>query len=353
MAKKSKNKFNHNSEKNAQKQCKKEKKLDNLNQIKKDFPAKNTNVNNKSNNVREKVDIFETISQKLALLSSKPKVWLKTQAKILDDAFKSQLIPQIKTIAKVIEGKISIFNKIKPNFKLIESTSTLEKISESNKIENSSIQYIPESSPPLPKLMTLNVTPTAQLAGIINNLLQKYYEESAIYKSKMKKEKKNHNFKNMNYHIHKIYEILDKQNAKIIETLENRTRESYHKLAKESIYWCSTIKCDTTQKTRIPKAQVLETTVEHQGPVIENNFTITYETEQTSGRSTILQLLEDTNVEIETMNTHPTPETPKLIAKNGNRQKRLIETTPKEEETSNGIVVEEGLDSEDSFDMSR
>ena len=72
MAKKRKNKFNHNSVKNAQKQCKKEKKLDNLNQIKKDLPATNTNVNNKANNVREKIDILETITQKIALLSSKP-----------------------------------------------------------------------------------------------------------------------------------------------------------------------------------------------------------------------------------------------------------------------------------------
>jgi len=179
MAKKRKNKFNHNSAKNAQKQCKKEKKLDNLNQIIKDFPATNTNVNSKANNVREKVDILKTISQKIALLSSKPKVWLKTQAKILDDAFKFQLIPQIKTIAKVIDGKISFFNTIKRNFKLIESTSTSERIPETNKIENSSIQHFPQPSPPLPKLMTLNVTPTAQLEGIINNLLQKYYEESA------------------------------------------------------------------------------------------------------------------------------------------------------------------------------
>ena len=87
--------------------------------------------------------------------------------------------------------------------------------------------------------------------------------------------------------------------------------------------------------------------------MLEKNFTITFETELTSGRSTILQFLEDTNEEIKNMTTQPLSETPKPIAKNGNWQKRLIGTTPKEWETSNGIVVEEGLDSEDSFDMSR
>jgi hypothetical protein len=212
MAKKRKNKFNHNSVKNAQKQCKKEKKLDNINQIKKDFPATNTNVNNKTNNVREKVDILETITQKIAFLGTKPKAWLKTQAKILDDAFKSQLMPQIKTIAKAIDGKISIFNKIKHNFKSFRSTSTLEIVSESNKIENSSIQHVSQSSPPLPKLMDLNVTPSAQLERVINNLLQKYYEENAP-KNKMKSSIGNKYFTTSTPDISAIFDIQIPNNS--------------------------------------------------------------------------------------------------------------------------------------------
>jgi hypothetical protein len=245
MAKKRKNKFNHNSVKNAQKQCKKEKKLDNINQIKKDFPATNTNVNNKANNGREKVDLLETITQKIAFLGTKPKAWLKTQAKILNDAFRSQLMPQIKTIAKAIDGKISIFNKIKHNFKSIRITSTLEIISESNKIENSSIQHISQSSPPLPKLMALNVTPSAQLERVINNLLQSYYEENAP-KNKIKPKIGNKHFTTSTPDISAIFDIQipnksnnskNKKGAQRVATdLNNSEKNNFNPQENTSLY---------------------------------------------------------------------------------------------------------------------
>jgi hypothetical protein len=120
MAKKRKNKlnkFNHNTDKNAQKKLKKEKKLDSLNRIKKDIAEINTNADKKSNPVRETLDIFQTFTQKIALFALKQKAWIKTQTKTIDAALKSQLIPQIKTVAKVIDTKINVLKKIKHNFK--------------------------------------------------------------------------------------------------------------------------------------------------------------------------------------------------------------------------------------------
>ena len=76
MAKKRKNKLNklnHNTDKNAQKNLKKEKKLDSLNRINKDIAAINTNAEKKSNPVRETLDIFQTFTQKIAFLLSNKK----------------------------------------------------------------------------------------------------------------------------------------------------------------------------------------------------------------------------------------------------------------------------------------
>ena len=67
--------FNHNTE-NAQKNLNKEKKLDSLNQIKKDITAINANANKKSNPVRETLDIFQTFTQKIA------RFFLKQKAKL-------------------------------------------------------------------------------------------------------------------------------------------------------------------------------------------------------------------------------------------------------------------------------
>jgi hypothetical protein len=200
------NKFNHNTDKNAQKKLKKEKKLDSLNRIKKDISAINTNADKKSNPVRETFDIFQTFTQKIALFAFKQKAWIKTQTKTIDAALKSQLIPQIKTVAKVIDAKINILKKIKHNFKQNGITST-NSIAELNKdrFEISFIQPVSQSSPkvinnpkmvkkakiisdikydarpccPLPKLMSLYVKPTARLEKILNDHLQKLFEENA------------------------------------------------------------------------------------------------------------------------------------------------------------------------------
>ena len=200
------NKFNHNTDKSAQKNLKKEKKLDSLNRIKKDIAAINTNADKKSNPVRETLDIFQTFTQKIALFALKQKAWIKTQTKTIDAALKSQLIPQIKTVAKVIDAKINIVKKIKHNLKQNGITST-NSIAELNKdrFEISVIQPVSQSSPkvidnrkkftnakiisdikytvrpfcPLPKLMSLNVKPTAQLEKILNDLLQKLFEVKA------------------------------------------------------------------------------------------------------------------------------------------------------------------------------
>jgi hypothetical protein len=199
------NKFNHNTDKNAQNNLKKEKKLDSLNRIKKDIAA-NTNADKKSNPLRETLDIFQTFTQKIALFALKQKAWIKTQTKTIDAALKSQLIPQIKTVAKVIDAKINILKKIKHNFKQNGITST-NSIAELNKdrFEISFIQPVSQSSPkvidnlkiftnakiisdikysvrpfcPLPKLMSLNVKPTGQLEKILNDLLQKLFEVKA------------------------------------------------------------------------------------------------------------------------------------------------------------------------------
>ena len=209
MAKKRKNKlnkFNHNTDKNAQKNLKKEKKLDSLNRIKKDIAAINAIADEKSNPVRETLNIFQTFTQKIALFALKQKAWIKTQTKTIDAALKSQLIPQIKTVAKVIDAKINILKKIKHNFKQNGITST-NSIAELNKdrFEISFIQPVSQSSPkvidnrkiftkakiisdikyntrpfcPLPKLMSLNVKPTARLEKILNDLLQKLFEVKA------------------------------------------------------------------------------------------------------------------------------------------------------------------------------
>jgi hypothetical protein len=209
MAKKRKNKlnkFNHNTDKNAQKNLKKEKKFDHLNRIKKGIAAINTNADKKSNPIRETLDIFQTFTQKIALFALKQKAWIKTQTKTIDAAFKSQLIPQIKTVAKVIDAKINVLKKIKHNFKQNGITST-NSIAELNKdrFEMSFIQPVSQSSPkvidnlkiftnakivseikysvrpfcPLPKLMSLNVKPTARLEKTLNDLLQKLFEENA------------------------------------------------------------------------------------------------------------------------------------------------------------------------------
>ena len=114
MAKKRKNKlnkFNHNTDKNAQKNLKKENKLDSLNRIKKDIAAINTNADKKASPFRETLDIFQAFTQKISLFALKQKAWIKTQTKTIDAALKSQLIPQIKTVAKVIDAKI-ISNKM-------------------------------------------------------------------------------------------------------------------------------------------------------------------------------------------------------------------------------------------------
>jgi hypothetical protein len=210
MAKKRKNKLNklnHNTDKNAQKNLKKEKKLDSRNRINKDIAAINTNADKKSNPVRETLDIFQTFTQKIAFFALKQKAWIKTQTKTIDAALKSQLIPQIKNVAKVIDAKINILKKIKHNFKQNGITST-NSIAELNKdrFEISFIQPVSQSSPkvtdnrkiftnakiisdikyrpfrpfcPLLKLMSLNVKPTAQLEKILNDLLQKLFEVKA------------------------------------------------------------------------------------------------------------------------------------------------------------------------------
>jgi hypothetical protein len=113
----------------------------------------------------------------------------------------------MKTVAKVIDAKINSLKKIKHNFKQNGITSTLDSISELNKdrFEISFIQPVSQSSPkvidspkiltnakimseikysarpccPLPKLMSLNVKPTTRLEKILNNLLQKLFEENA------------------------------------------------------------------------------------------------------------------------------------------------------------------------------
>jgi hypothetical protein len=209
MAKKRKNKlnkFNHNTDKNAQKKLKKEKKLDSLNRIKKDIAAINAIADEKSKPVRETLNIFQTFTQKISLFALKQKAWIKTQTKTIDAALKSQLIPQIKTVAKVIDAKINIVKKIKHNFKQNGITST-NSIAELNKdrFEISFIQPVSQSSPkvidnrkiftkakiisdiknntrpfcPLPKLMSLNVKPTDRLEKILNELLQKLFEVKA------------------------------------------------------------------------------------------------------------------------------------------------------------------------------
>jgi hypothetical protein len=203
MAKKRKNKlnkFNHNTDKNDQKNLKKEKNLD---LIKKEFATIKTSADKKSNTVHKTIHIFQTFTQKISLFALKQKAWIKTRTKTIDAALKSQLIPIIKTVAKVIDAKINILK----NFKQNGITSTLDSISELNKdrFEISFIQPVSQSSPkvidsskiftnakiisgikysarpccPLPKLMSLNVKPTARLEKILNDLLQKLFEENA------------------------------------------------------------------------------------------------------------------------------------------------------------------------------
>jgi len=63
-----------------------------------------------------------------AFLALKPKAWINTQTKTLDAAFKSQLIPQIKTVAKITHAKIKTLQEIKHKFKQYEITSTVDSI---------------------------------------------------------------------------------------------------------------------------------------------------------------------------------------------------------------------------------
>jgi hypothetical protein len=202
MAKKRKNKlnkFNHNTDKNAQKKLKKEKKLDSLNRIKKDIAAINTDADKKANPFRETLDIFQAFTQKITLFALKQKAWIKTQTKTIDAALKSQLIPQIKTVAKVIDAKINNFkqngitstNSIAELYKDRFEISFIQPVSQSspkvidnlkictNAIITPDIKYSARPYCPLPKLMSLNVKPTARLEKILNDLLQKLFEENA------------------------------------------------------------------------------------------------------------------------------------------------------------------------------
>jgi hypothetical protein len=269
MAKKRKNKlnkFNHNTE-NAQKNLKKEIKLDSLNRIKKDIAAINANADKKSHLVRETLDIFQTFTQKIALFALKQKAWIKTQTKTIDAALKSQLIPQLKTVARVIDAKINNLKKIKHNFKQNEITSTLDSIAELNKdrFEISLIQPVSHSSPKvignlkiltnaktisdikynarpcslLPKLMSLNVQPTARLEKTLYYLLQKLFEENTrktIIKDDMYEkhqfETKNESFesfKSNSYSMADIQEIYDyalKETTKSIKERQTSNAKS-------------------------------------------------------------------------------------------------------------------------------
>jgi len=209
MGKKRKNKlknFNHNSKKIAQKPTINLEKVDNTTQIKKDISTHNKKTHNKAINVPQKVDIFGKITEKISLLALKPKMWLKSRTKMIDNALKPQLISQIKKVIKIVGDKIHNLKETKPNYKQNEKTNTSSLINEENNIrpQISYIQPLSQSSPkvqmnprkvkytnlitdtncnsrsrnPLPKLMSLNVQPSARLESVLNDLLERLYEES-------------------------------------------------------------------------------------------------------------------------------------------------------------------------------
>ena len=75
------NKFNHNSQKNAQKPSKKTKKVDRSTRIKIDHSTKISKTNTEASTLTQKTDLFDAITQKISLFALKPKTWLKSQTK--------------------------------------------------------------------------------------------------------------------------------------------------------------------------------------------------------------------------------------------------------------------------------
>jgi hypothetical protein len=206
MGKNRLNNFDNNFKEIAQKPTQISKKLDNTTQIKKDISAINKKTHNQVIAVPKKVDLFERITQKISLLALKPKLWLKSQTKMIDDTLKPQLISQIKKVIKAVVDKINNLKETKPNFKQNERTNTLSLVNEANNrnLHISYIQPLSQSSPkvqisprkathtnlitdtngtlksghPLPKLMSLNVQPSPRLENVLNDLLERLYVES-------------------------------------------------------------------------------------------------------------------------------------------------------------------------------
>ncbi len=109
---------------------------------------------------------------------------------------------------------------------------------------------------------------------------------------KMKRKNKNYNFKNINYHVNKIYEKIYELSEKITEILQEKKSENdFYKIIEPDIPWCSTIRSEVSQKSRISKNQSLKVEEKSQGPILESNFSITFETELTQD-SAIIQFID-------------------------------------------------------------
>jgi hypothetical protein len=199
------NKFNHNSQKNAQKPSTKTKKADRSTRIKIVHSTKSNKTNTDATILAQKTDLFDAITQKISLFALKPKTWLKSQTKKIDDALRPQLISKFKKIIEVVAEKLNTLKEIKQNSKQNEEKLQTEAkhllIDRANNrnLQISYIQPVSQSSPKaqfsspsanflavtkcnlesrhqLPKLMSIIVQPTARLEKIIHDLLQKCFD---------------------------------------------------------------------------------------------------------------------------------------------------------------------------------